>query len=537
MIYYLLYYHYITLKRSNDDMTLYVSDLDGTLLNNAGKLTPRAADMLNCMTEGGTLFSYCTARGLATAGKITERLKLTAPIALMNGVFVYDPLTGEYPVRNIFGAEQSSLLEQAILDNGETPMVFALIDGRERVSYIKGAENLKKHLAARRGDKRMRPLTSYSKMFDGEMYYAAFINPKNKSALDKIFTKENGFSHTFYTDTYDTSQQWYEVFSSAAGKADSVLKIKELTGADELVCFGDNANDIPMFEAADRCYAVGNAIPELKKLADGVIGTNEELGVPEFIQSEVFPRQSYIPPEFDGVDEERFEQSVLKALERERTTIGTLNEKIIHHTLKCYYCDDPDQEVRIGDFYADGAGEHGIFEIQSANFGYLAKKLSQMLRVSHVTVVYPYEKKVHNYAINGQTGEVMSVTSRTENSYSKLFLELYRLKAFLTNPNLTIRIAFLEIDKKFYYKDERKIRRRGMRKEKFPDALLREIRLESPEDYRVFLPDGLPEQFTKAEFQKFCRPTDASIMLSVLEFVGIVSRTGKKGNVILWSVK
>ncbi len=517
-------------------MTLYVSDLDGTLLNNAGKLTPRAADMLNCMTEGGTLFSYCTARGLATAGKITERLKLTAPIALMNGVFIYDPLTGEYPVRNVFGAEQAALLKRAILDNEETPMVFALLDGRERVSYIKDSENLKKHLAARKGDKRMRPLTSYSKMFEGELYYAAFINPRNKPALDKIFTHENGFARSCYIDTYDTSQTWYEVFSVSAGKAEAVLKIKELTGADELVCFGDNANDIPMFRAADRCYAVGNAIPELKELADGVIGTNESLGVPEFIQSEVFPKLSYLPPEIDGVDEERFEQSVLKALERVRSTIGTLNEKIIHHTLKCYYCDDPDQEVRIGDFYADGAGEHGIFEIQSANFGYLAKKLSQMLRVSHVTVVYPFEKKVHNYAVNAQTGEVLSATSRTENSYSKLFLELYRLKAFLTNPNLTVRIAFLEIDKKTYYKDERKIRRKGMRKEKFPDALLRETVLECPDDYRVFLPEGLPVSFTKAELQRLCRPTDASIMLSVLEFVGIVSRTGKKGNEIIWSV-
>ena len=122
-------------------MTLYVSDLDGTLLNNAGKLSPRAADMLNGMTGGGTLFSYCTARGLATAGKITERLKLSAPVALMNGVFIYDPLTGEYPVRNIFGAEQAALLKQAILENEETPMVFAVIDGRERVSYIKDGQD------------------------------------------------------------------------------------------------------------------------------------------------------------------------------------------------------------------------------------------------------------------------------------------------------------------------------------------------------------------------------------------------------------
>ncbi len=516
-------------------MTLYVSDLDGTLLNNAGRLSPRAADMINCMTDGGTLFSYCTARSLATAGKITERVHFTAPVALMNGVFIYDPLTDTYPVRNIFGSRRAELIKQAVIEGGETPMIFAMIDGRERVSYLKDSGNLKAFLTTKRGDKRMRPVTDYKDMFDGEMFYAAFINPKNKPALDKIFTPENGFSYSYYTDTYNPSDQWYEVFSSDAGKANSVLKLKELTGAGELVIFGDNANDIPMFRVADRCYAVGNAIPELKELADGIIGTNEENGVPEFIQNEVFPKLAYEQPE-DMIDDERFEQSVLKAIERERTTIGTLNEKLIHHTLKCYYCDDPDQEVKIGGFYADGAGENGIFEIQSANFSYLAKKLSQMLRVSHVTVVYPYAKITHSYAINGQTGEVLSAVTRTDNSFSKLFLELYRLKGFITNPNLTVRIAFLEIDKKTYYKDSTRRRTRGMRKEKFPLALLREIRLESGNDYRIFLPEGLPSEFTKAEFQKLCRPTDASIMLSVLEFAGVVKRSGKRGRELLFTV-
>ncbi|MCR4781010.1 MAG: Cof-type HAD-IIB family hydrolase [Ruminiclostridium sp.] len=516
-------------------MTLYVSDLDGTLLNNAGKLAPRAADMLNCMTAGGTLFSYCTARGLMTAGKITGRLKLTAPVALMNGVFIYDPLTDTYPVRNVFGAAQAELVKRAVTGYGETPMIFSVIGGRERVSFVKGADNLKKHISGKRGDPRLRPIDGYDGLFDGEMFYAAFINPKNKPELDKLFTPENGFAYSYYTDTYDTSQQWYEVFSASAGKSGSVLKLKELTGADEVVCFGDNANDIPMFRAADRCYAVGNAIPELKELADGVIGTNEECGVPEFIQGEVFPRFAYEPPMTD-IDEERFELSVRKALERERTTIGTLNEKLIHHTLKCYYCDDPDQEVKIGGFFADGVGESGIFEIQSGSFGYLQKKLSQMLRVSHVTVVYPYAKKTHSYSINAQTGEVLSSVTRTDNSFSKLFLELYRLKAFITNPNLTIRIAFLEIDRKTYFRDSSKRRTRGMKKDKFPLALLREIRLERGSDYRVFLPEGLPDEFTREELQKLCRPTDASLMLSVLEFVGVVRRSGKRGRALLYSV-
>ena len=49
-----------------------------------------------------------------------------------------------------------------------------------------------------------------------------------------------------------------------------VSGIKEFTGASHLVCVGDYENDIPMIKAADIGYAVGNAVPPLKAVADRV---------------------------------------------------------------------------------------------------------------------------------------------------------------------------------------------------------------------------------------------------------------------------
>lgn len=514
-------------------MTLYVSDLDGTLLDSGGKLKPRAADMLDRFIENGAQFSYCTARGLSTAGEIMSAVNLKTPVVLMNGVYIYDPVTGEYPVRHTFSPKSRGLLKQAIEENGETPLVFAFIDGKERVSYIENAANLKAHLSRRKGDSRRRPITEREAMYDGEMFYAAFIDPVNIDALRKTFTEENGFRTACYRDTYPPNQIWFEVFPSSAGKAAAIRKLKELTCADEVVCFGDNANDIPMFEAADRCYAVENAIPELKAIADGIIGSNDNYGVPKFIEKELFPVLDHIPAE-RRIDRNRFRLAAEKALAHEYTNIGTLNEKTIHNALKHYYCKEEDHEIKIGGMFADGAGENGIFEIQSANFNYLAKKLARMLSLSHVTVVYPFARRTHLYSINEQTGEILSERTYTDNSYSKLFLELYRLKAFLTNPNLSIRIAFLEIDKKVYYKDDRKIRRKGMKKEKIPVELIDEVILEKPDDYSFFIPDDLPAEFTKVELQKLLRATDAGLMLSVLEFVGAVKRSGMKGKAILY---
>ena len=40
--------------------------------------------------------------------------------------------------------------------------------------------------------------------------------------------------------------------------------------------FGDALNDISMFEIADESYAVLNAVDELKAIATGIIGSNDE---------------------------------------------------------------------------------------------------------------------------------------------------------------------------------------------------------------------------------------------------------------------
>lgn len=68
-----------------------------------------------------------------------------------------------------------------------------------------------------------------------------------------------------------------------ATKARAILRLKELLGCGHVVSFGDAVNDISLFEASDECYAVGNAVDELKKIASGIILSNEEDGVTRWL--------------------------------------------------------------------------------------------------------------------------------------------------------------------------------------------------------------------------------------------------------------
>ena len=69
-----------------------------------------------------------------------------------------------------------------------------------------------------------------------------------------------------------------------ASKAQAALQLKQKLECDRLVVFGDGKNDIDMFEIADEADAVENAVNELKAVATGVIGSNENDGVAKYLQ-------------------------------------------------------------------------------------------------------------------------------------------------------------------------------------------------------------------------------------------------------------
>ncbi|MDE7280176.1 MAG: HAD family hydrolase, partial [Ruminiclostridium sp.] len=63
--------------------TLYITDLDGTLLTNKGGLKDRAAEMISRFGKKGILFTYATERRFKSAGQIMEKSNITLHIITM----------------------------------------------------------------------------------------------------------------------------------------------------------------------------------------------------------------------------------------------------------------------------------------------------------------------------------------------------------------------------------------------------------------------------------------------------------------------
>ena len=54
------------------EKTLYVTDLDGTLLNTQDRISPLSIQIINDLVDKGMLFTYATARSLVSASIVTE---------------------------------------------------------------------------------------------------------------------------------------------------------------------------------------------------------------------------------------------------------------------------------------------------------------------------------------------------------------------------------------------------------------------------------------------------------------------------------
>ena len=82
--------------------TLYVSDLDGTLLTPEKEISKASADILNHLIQKGLLFTVATARSPATACEVLSNLKLELPGILLNGAVLYDFRTVSYTHLDVY---------------------------------------------------------------------------------------------------------------------------------------------------------------------------------------------------------------------------------------------------------------------------------------------------------------------------------------------------------------------------------------------------------------------------------------------------
>ena len=265
--------------------TLYISDLDGTLLHSDEKVSDYSIAALNRLLNEGMLFTYATARSNVTASKITEKLSITLPLILYNGAFMKDMETGKVMLSNFFAPSEVREIDNVLKANDVNPIVYSLIDSEEKFSYLPHDilyQGLWEFLKNRPGDIRHRPVREREELLAGDTFYFTCIETHEK--LAPVYEKFKERFHCIFGKDIYSGEWWLELLPMKATKANAALQLKKYLGCDKLVVFGDGLNDIEMFHVADECYAVENAAPELKEIADDIIDGNNNDGVARWLE-------------------------------------------------------------------------------------------------------------------------------------------------------------------------------------------------------------------------------------------------------------
>lgn len=271
--------------------TLYISDLDGTLLNSNATLSEETVTELNRLIKEGINFTVATARTAATVVQMLRDTDITLPVILMNGVCIYDIKNEKYVATESINCKGKRTLIDTIrnhigtgfiytIDNNQLSTFFENADSPVAKAFIKERERLY--------GKKFTKVSSFEDCSDKNIVYYSIDDKQEKltAAYDELKNCED-LHVEFYRDIYNTDHWYLEVCSSAASKKNAVIKLRKLLEAEKIISFGDNLNDIPMFTASDESYAVGNAKEEVKQAATGVIGTNADNGVVRFIAESI----------------------------------------------------------------------------------------------------------------------------------------------------------------------------------------------------------------------------------------------------------
>lgn len=267
-------------------MDLVVFDLDGTLLNQQAQISPFTRETLGLMHAKGIAYTVATGRTLHSAHDIIDGHGFTRPHIYSNGVIMWDPNAGELSLNNALSNSEVAEILAAGARYNITPFVSVVDTNNQHYIYhsdVKHAveERLLEHYHSRKTAKVINgsapsnaQITNISFLGEDETVYqvkAALSNNPHLIAYSGEALEGKGLS-------------WMDIHHSDANKGTAVAHLGKQLGASNIICFGDNDNDLSMFTIANESYATDNAIDSIKKVASDVIGHHNKDGVALFLR-------------------------------------------------------------------------------------------------------------------------------------------------------------------------------------------------------------------------------------------------------------
>ena len=274
-----------------NDQPIYVTDLDGTLLQDDATLSPYAHKKLTQLINAGVNFTVASARAIPSLQQVLRRLPLKLPVIGINGAFITDFKTGEHLFINAVDKDLVYDLQRIITGYNCSPLISSFDGERDRLYYhhiINDGMQWYYDDRLNAKDPRLTHLKRLRDCLDDQVVALTVINTRQalKNLANRMMAEYlDRLEMHFFENMYSPPWHWLTIHDRAACKSRAIpqlLKAKKLK-LKNLTVFGDELNDINMFKAAPTAIAVQNATEKIKSLATKTIGPNTDDAVVKYI--------------------------------------------------------------------------------------------------------------------------------------------------------------------------------------------------------------------------------------------------------------
>lgn len=248
-------------------MKLVVVDIDGTLVNSPAQKVP-SDDFVRVIQEikKEILVTCATGRSVSWAKPVLEKAGFTAPPIIGGGTLILDPSTLEPRHEYYIPQEQLGNIKGILREFPESRVLF---NDYTEDEYLAGGWPLEK-------------------LLNSEVCYIMEVVELSHKRADELisrFVRLDGITSVKMSSLKSGFLDIHVVSElSTKEHAIGVLQKELQISVSDTIGIGDGYNDFHIFRAVGTKVAVANAVPELKELADEVIGHVSEDPVTKYLR-------------------------------------------------------------------------------------------------------------------------------------------------------------------------------------------------------------------------------------------------------------
>jgi Cof subfamily protein (haloacid dehalogenase superfamily) len=265
-------------------------DLDGTLLDARGKVTPRTIDAIHRVQSAGIEVVFATGRNWTESQFVLDEVGHYPTSVFVGGAMVVDTKRRKLLHRTVMHRELASEVCRFFENQGHCTLALqdTTAAGIDYVVNESASMNEATSIWMEVTRSKLHKVKVLADFPHEHTIRVGIVAPRTQTAIILPQLKQTfGPRVVFHSISLMTlGVDVLEVFDPQVSKWQGLLHVAKLHGIDpaDVIAVGDDVNDLPMIRNAGLGVAMGNAHREVKAIARRTIGRNDEDGLARFLE-------------------------------------------------------------------------------------------------------------------------------------------------------------------------------------------------------------------------------------------------------------